>query len=373
MKILYVTTVGSTMGFFKTFIRTLLDEGHTVDIATNDAAAPVQDYYREWGCNIHQISCTRSPVNKGSMRAIKEIKKLVTENEYDIVHCHTPVAAMCTRLACRKLRKKKGVRVIYTAHGFHFYKGAPKKNWLMYYPIEKICSRWTDTLITINKEDYAFAQKKMKAKEVVYVPGVGIDVDKFANTIIDRESKRQELGVSTDAFLMLSVGELNENKNHKTVIKAMAQLENKNVYYAIAGKGELDSELLALANELGLGERFKLLGFRSDVAELYKVADCFVHPSFREGLPVSIMEAMASGLPILASNIRGCADLVDHNGGSLFNACSVEECANSLKIVIENNTEKMKKFNQNRSTEFDKAIINAEMKKIYFKSGVTEM
>lgn len=365
MKILYVTTVGSTMGFFKTFIRTLLNDGHTVDIATNDNAAPVQDYYREWGCNVYQISCTRSPLNKGSIKAINEIKKLVVDNEYDIVHCHTPVAAMCTRLACRKLRKKKGVKVIYTAHGFHFYKGAPKKNWLMYYPIEKICSRWTDILITINKEDYALAQKKMKAKEVVYVPGVGIDVDKFSNTVIDREAKRQELGVPVDAFLMLSVGELNENKNHKTVIKAMAQLENKNVYYAVAGRGELHDELLSLANELGLGERLKLLGFRSDVAELYKTADCFVHPSFREGLPVSIMEAMASGLPVVASNIRGCKDLVDEDCGSLFSPYSSEDFNKSMKTLKEN-----KLFEVNNSKEkannFTIDNVISLMKNIYF-------
>ena len=366
MKILYITTIGSTMNFFKKFIGELIGKGHTVDIACNDRTSKVPSMYTELGCKVFTVSCTRSPLNRGTFKAIKEIKKLVTENEYDIVHCHTPIAAMCTRLACRKLRKKKGVRVIYTAHGFHFYKGAPKKNWLMYYPIEKICSRWTDTLITINKEDYALAQKKMKAKEVVYVPGVGIDVDKFANTVVDRISKRQELGIPEDAFFMLSVGELNENKNHKTVIKAMSQLENKNVYYAIAGKGELDSELLALANELGLGERFKLLGFRSDVAELYKAADCFIHPSFREGLPVSIMEAMAAGLPIMASKIRGCMDLIDEKSGYLFNPNSVQDCADCLSRITEDDLKVKKKTSMDSALKYSKDNINCQMNSIYY-------
>ena len=152
MKILYVTTIGGTMRFFRSVIKELLDAGHVVDIAANEKTSPVAPCYREWGCTVHQIDPSRSPLNKGNLMAIKQIKKLVTENHYDIVHCHTPVAAMCTRLACRKARKS-GTKVFYTAHGFHFYKGAPRKNWLIFYPIEKFCARWTDLLITINKFD----------------------------------------------------------------------------------------------------------------------------------------------------------------------------------------------------------------------------
>ena len=311
MKILYVTTVGSTMGFFKSFIRMLLDGGHTVDIATNDKAVPVQAYYREWGCNVYQISCTRSPLNKGSVSAIQEIKKIVTENGYDIVHCHTPIAAMCTRLACKDLRKK-GVRVIYTAHGFHFYAGAPKKNWLIYYPVEKVCAKHTDTLITINQEDYAFAKEKMNAKEIVYIPGVGIDVDRFANITVDRNEKRAALGIPEDAYLLLSVGELNKNKNHEVVIRALAEIGDEKMHYAIAGAGGLKDELENLAKELGVEKRVHLLGYRTDVAELYHVSDIFVFPSFREGLSVSVMESLASGLPVICSKIRGNVDLVEN-------------------------------------------------------------
>lgn len=159
------------MGFFKNFIKELLEDGHTVDIATNETTSKVPDCYREWGCQIYQISCTRSPFNKGNIDAIRQIRKIAADGSYGIVHCHTPIAAMCTRLACRKLRKS-GLKVFYTAHGFHFYKGAPLKNWLVYYPIEWLCAHWTDVLITINKEDFELAKKKMKAKRVEYVPGV---------------------------------------------------------------------------------------------------------------------------------------------------------------------------------------------------------
>lgn len=361
MKILYVTTVGSTMGFFRTFIKMLLAEGHTVDIATNHAVVPVQDYYSEWGCKVYQISCTRSPFNKGAIGAIKEIKEIVIENKYDIVHCHTPVAAMCTRLACRKARKN-GTKVFYTAHGFHFYKGAPLKNWLLYYPVEKICAHFTDVLITINQEDYSLAQKKMKAKRIEYVPGVGIDLTKFGQVSVDKDTKRKELGIPEDAKLLLSVGELNENKNHETVIRAIKDLD---LYYIIAGKGELQEYLQNVIDELGLTERVKLLGFRTDVAELYQAADVYILPSIREGLNVSIMEAMASGLPVVCGRIRGNTDLIGEKGGDLFEPHSVDECKKAVNAVLSRDYEQMCKWNFKKVQTMSVEEINIQMKELY--------
>lgn len=189
MKILYITTVGGMMSFFTRIIQVLLKENNTVDIACNNTVSDVLQCYRDWGCTIYSLSCTRSPLDKGNLKAIKEIKYIVSKGKYDIVHCHSPIAAMCTRLACRTLRKN-GVRVFYTAHGFHFYKGAPLKNWMIYYPIEWLCAHWTDTLITINKEDYDRARKHMHAKHVEYVPGVGIDLSLFAGEFSEEEKKK---------------------------------------------------------------------------------------------------------------------------------------------------------------------------------------
>ena len=366
MKILYVTTIGGTMRFFRDYIRELLDAGHTVDIATcENAVSKVPDYYREWGCQVYQISTSRSPLKMGNLKAIKQIRKIVAENGYELVHCHTPIAAACTRLACRKLRKKNGLKVFYTAHGFHFYKGAPLKNWLLYYPVEKLCARMTDVLITINKEDYAFAQKKLRAKRVEYVPGVGIDVARFANAVVDRDAKRDEIGVPREAFLVLSVGELNPNKNHEVVIRALAQLQNKNVHYAIAGKGALQDYLLSLASELGIEEQIHLLGFRRDVAELYKVADVYAFPSFREGLSVSLTETLAAGLPIICSKIRGNVDLVDENGGILFDPHSVSQCLEALKSIQALDLALMQENNRNAAHKYEVTVINAWMKAAY--------
>lgn len=328
MKILFVTTVGATMGFFKDFIKQLLNKGHTVDIACNDDLWAVPECYREWNCSVYQIECSRSPLSTSNLKAVKQIRSLVKENKYDIVHCHTPVAALCARVACRKLRKQGRVKVIYTAHGFHFYKGAPKKNWLIFYPIEWVCAHWTDVLITINKEDYALARHRMHASVVEYVPGVGIDIEKFYEAKADRAKKRNDIGVPEDAPLILSVGELNENKNHETVIKAIAMLQNENIHYAIAGKGELANRLEETAANLGLSNRVHLLGFRSDVAELYHAADLFVHPSLREGLPVAVMEAIASHLPVICSDIRGARELVDKK--YLFDPRNTEAVAEKI-------------------------------------------
>ena len=308
MKILYITTVGATMGFFRELVRTLLDEGNQVEIACNDEAWVVPAVFREWGCPVLQIDCSRSPLDPMNGRAVREIRRLVQERHYDIVHCHTPVAALCARMACRPLRKA-GIKVVYTAHGFHFFKGAPLKNWLMYYPVEWLCSFWTDVLITINTEDYALARKHMHACQTEYVPGVGVDIKKYQTLTVDRASKRISLGIPADAFMLLSVGELNPNKNHEAVLRALAQMNDPDIYYLIAGKGELDVYLRQAADKLGLRDHFQLLGFRDDVEALYQAADLFVHPSFREGLPVSVMEAIASGLPVLCSDIRGARDL----------------------------------------------------------------
>ncbi len=368
MRILYITTIGSTMGFFESFIKSLLDEGHIVEIATNENGGKVPECYREWGCEVHQIDTSRSPLRMGNFIAIGQIRMLVEQNKYDIVHCHTPVAAMCTRIACRKIRKR-GTKVFYTAHGFHFYKGAPLKNWMLYYPVEKLCAHFTDVLITINHEDYALAQKKMKAKKVVYVPGVGIDLNKFGKGTVNKASKRQALGIPDGAVLILSVGELNENKNQETVIHAIADM--KNVYYIIAGEGDLKEHLQSVIDELSLSNRVKLLGHRRDIGELCKAADIYAAPSFREGLSVALMEAMASDLPCVVSSIRGNTDLIDEDGGALFDPHSIESCKTAIEKVMASDKGNAGKYNREKIKEFSLDVVNKRMNAIIRGNTIT--
>ena len=180
MRILYVTTISLTMNsFFKPHIEMLVKECNHVDIACNYKDLALDSFYDELDCNSYQIDFSRSPLSRDNIKAYRQLKKVIENGNYDIVHCHTPNASIITRLVCRKLRRKNGLKVFYTAHGFHFYKGAPKRNWIVYYPIEKLCSYFTDKLITINQEDYTLAKNKFTAKEVCYVPGVGIDLSRL--------------------------------------------------------------------------------------------------------------------------------------------------------------------------------------------------
>ena len=315
-KVLFVATVlkKHILAFHLPALRMLKEAGYeTYVAASNDTGeeTPVVPY-----CD-HYIPMPfeRSPFQAANLKAYRMLKALVKQEQFDLVHCHTPVGGVVTRLACRGVRKR-GTRVFYTAHGFHFYKGAPRKNWLIYYAAEKLCARYTDVLLTINEEDFALAKAKLKAGRVEYIPGVGVDLSRFGKKTGARAEKRAELGVGDGQTLLLSVGELNENKNHETVLRALPELPF--AVYAVAGVGPKEEELRALAESLGVGERFRLLGYRSDVKELYEAADVFVFPSFREGLSVAVMEAMASGLPVVASRIRGNMDLIDDEGGRHF-------------------------------------------------------
>jgi glycosyltransferase involved in cell wall biosynthesis len=368
MKILYVTTVSSTVNtFLIPHIKMLIEQGHQVDVAFN-IDHEIKPDIQEMGCKVHVIPIQRSPLRKENYRAYKILKKAIINEKYEIVHTHTPVAAAIVRLVCKNL---KNVKVFYTAHGFHFFKGAPIKNWLIYYPIEKWLSRYTDVIITINNEDYQRAKKSFKARRVEYIPGVGLDTKKFTNVIIDKSAKRKELGLPEDAFVVLSVGELNKNKNHEIVIKALAKLNNFKIYYVICGQGPLEQYLIEVANKVGLDNRVKLLGFRSDIAEICKAADIFAFPSSREGLPVSLMEAMAAGLPVVCSNTRGNTDLIeDGKGGYLVEPDDVESFAYNIKEIANSALLREKMSIENKSTikKFDISNVLLGMINIYNES-----
>ena len=360
-------------------IRLMKEMGYEVDVATNflkgstcsdEKIAALKQTLQEMNVRCFQIDFSRNVLNIGeNMKAYKQTKKIIDENNYALIHSHSPIGGFLSRIAARNARKN-GTKMIYTAHGFHFFKGAPLMNWLIFYPIERISSRWTDVLVTITHEDYQLAQKKMYAKEVVYVPGVGINTDAFTPTEEDaviNVRKREELGLAMTDTVMLSVGELNKNKNHEIVLRAMAQLGRSDLHYVIAGRGKLKEHLERLAKELGLSKQFHLLGFRTDVKELFKMADFFAHPSFREGLSVAVMEAMANGLPVICTKIRGNTDLIEDNkGGYLFKPAVQETAYLALKKIMESIDRKaMGRYNLKKAEELDVKAVLEVMKKIY--------
>ena len=325
------------------------------------------------GVITHDIKLRRNPLKKDNIIAYREIKRILKEEKFDLVHCHTPVGGVLGRLAAKKYRKT-GTKVLYTAHGFHFCKTTPLKNWLMFYPVEWLLAHWTDVLITINEEDYALAQKHMHARRVKYVPGVGIDLDKFApHTMTDSEksAKRASLGLSDEDKVFLSVGELDRDKNHILMIKALQQLGNESYRYVVCGPGGLKEEYERYLRENGLEPYVKLLGFRGDIPEILQIADVFVFPSIFEGLPVALMEAIASKVIAVCSASRGNTDLVKDKR-CLFDYRSVDQLVQAIHNVENMGEEERNGIiedNYSRLLPRERSAVAVRMREIYEEAG----
>ncbi|MBK3497122.1 glycosyltransferase family 4 protein [Viridibacillus sp. YIM B01967] len=262
------------------------------------------------------ISFSRSPLRTQNIEAFIQLKKLFKENSFDLVHVHTPIAALLTRVAYRKVGKGN---IVYTAHGFHFFEGAPKQNWLIYYTAEKLAARWTSHLITINDEDYQNAQKLgLPSDRISCVHGVGVEIARKCETKEQKSTFKEELGLSADAIVITYVAELNHNKNHMFLFQNWKEIKKAcpNAVLLIIGTGELEQDLKDHVKNEQLKD-VQFLGFRRDVPRLLSVSDIVTLLSFREGLPKSIMEAMAEGLPCVVTNTRGLRDLI-HNGENGF-------------------------------------------------------
>lgn len=315
------------------------------------------------------ISVERTPFHLSNFKAYLQIKKIIETEKYDLIHCNTATPSILAIIAAKKSRKNYNTKVINTIHGFWFFKGSPIKNWF-FYPIYKYCAKYTDCLVTINQEDYVLAQKKMKAKRIFKVNGVGFK-DKFLKEMPskDREIQayKENLCIDSNTTVLISVGELNNNKNHRLVIETLSKLNEKEFVYLIAGEGPLYDDLEELIRERNLNGKVLLLGVRNDIYNLLRVADVFIFPSKREGLSVSLMEAMASALPCIVSNIRGNNDLIDENGGILFESNNHESLKDALLEIMNDpdKREMMGKYNRIKSENYSIENVFPEMKKIY--------
>lgn len=371
--LIVATVVGFIAGFEKNDIKILQNLGYQVHYAANCDVFGNEKMLSDlnsMGVVKHHIPFARNPLNKNNISAYKMLSSIIKNEKFDIIHCHTPVGGVLTRIAARKFRKK-GTKVIYTAHGFHFFKGAPIKNWLLYYPVEWFYSFFTDEIITINKEDYARAQNHMHAKHFTYIPGVGVDTKKFSPKLLTNQSKKdklKELGIPDNKFILLSVGELQDRKNHIVVINALSELKNANIIYLIAGVGELYDKYQEIIERSGMSDSIRLLGYRTDVKELCEISDCFVHPSIREGLGIAPLEAMACGLPLISSNINGIKDYTeDGETGCCVNPKSVEEMKAAI-LKMNSDSEFRKKCGIHNISVADRFSIektNQIMKELY--------
>lgn len=371
-KVLFVATVVKThmMQFHIPYLKMFQEMGWETSVASRndyedpaDCRIPYCDHY-------YDIPFERMPWKPGNLRAYRMLKSIIDEGNFDIIHCHTPVGAMLARLAAMDARKK-GTKVIYTAHGFHFFTGAPLINWLAFYPAEKLLAPLTDVLITINKEDFARAQKKIPAKRLEYVPGVGINTHKFRREAMDPVAKRRELGYGEEDFLILTVAEMTPNKNHITMLNALALLKDKkefsNIHYLICGRGEMWESLENSAKELGISDHVNFLGYRSDAPELYHCSDMFAFISFREGLSVALMEAMSCAMPIMCTRIRGNTDLVEDGVSGIFTENNPEAVAgNILRLYRQEDLRKrIGAGAAEKVKEFDEENVLKQVKEIY--------
>ncbi|MGL5384022.1 MAG: glycosyltransferase family 4 protein [Culicoidibacterales bacterium] len=367
-KALIVATVyGFVASFEQTNIKRLQKLGYEVHVATNMNTKVHAEFgdigQLDNGAIVkHQIDFMRSPVSMKNIKAKKQLKTIIKKYHFDIIHCHTPVAGVITRLISKKSQSK----IIYTAHGFHFFAGGSKLNWLIYYPIEKWLSRYTDVLVTINKEDYLRADQKFHAKKTAYIPGVGVDFDKFTPSHFDKNTKLKELGIDERQIVLLSVGELNKNKNHEVIIRAIKKLDNSQLQYVIAGKGNLDQYLQTLIEELNLTQQVKLLGYRTDIHELCQVCDVFCFPSYREGLGLAAIEALAAGKPLITGTTRGIDDYsVDGVTGFKSQDYSVEGFTEAIQKYLDNRELFDPNLLKNEAKKFSNAEVQKIMNQIY--------
>ena len=308
-KILYITTLSRTINaFLVPHIENLIDQGYIVDCACFiDKEVDKRILYK--GCNVFDIPFSRNPLNPKNIKAFKQLIKIQEEIRYDMVHVHTPVAAVYGRLLKLKFPKLK---TIYTVHGFHFFKGGPKINWAIYYPIEVMMKKFTDIVITINSEDYERA-KSFGIKKVYKTNGVGLDLTYYNPDLYNKSKCREKFNLKEDDFVIAMIAEVNKNKNHAQMINAVEKLvkEHKNIKVLCAGDGPLLESVKKNIEDRGLSNVINMLGFRMDINEIISCCDVGVLMSYREGLPRNIMELMAFGKPVIGTNIRGNRDLIE--------------------------------------------------------------
>ncbi|MBE7034536.1 MAG: glycosyltransferase family 4 protein [Ruminococcaceae bacterium] len=349
-----------------------LDRGYTVYLGVN-RKDPEELEYPLPVHKFDQHSYRSITAFRDNYIAYRNLCKVLKEGNIEVIHCNTPVGGLVGRLAGKRYKIKK---VIYTAHGFHFFKGAPLFNRTVLKWAERIMAHWTDAIITMNREDFE-AAKKFKIRKngrVHFVHGVGITLSDFEGMSAHRDEKRAELSLAEDDIMLISMGDLVDRKNYDTAIRAIAEANNPKLHYFICGRGPLLETLQQLAESLGVAQQIHFLGFRTDVRQLLSAADIFLFSTKQEGLPRSMMEAMASGLPCVASKIRGNVDLIEDGvGGYLCDTLNYADYADKInrlandaalrETIGKNNLETIKQFSVETVTEEIKQIYQIELER----------
>ncbi|MGE7880586.1 glycosyltransferase family 4 protein [Bacillus sp. NPDC094077] len=360
-KVLFCATVDYHFkAFHLPYLKWFADRGWDVHVAAN-GNIPLPYVTQK-----HNITLQRSPLSVQNFHAYKKLKSIIHQNKYNIIHCHTPMGGVIARLAARKVRRE-GTKVIYTAHGFHFCKGSSFINWLLYYPIERSLANTTDCLITINQEDYNLAVRhRFQVGNIKLVHGVGVDIERYIPiTESEKEQLRLKNGYKSKDFLMFYAAEFNKNKNQSFLIRSLAQLKNEipHAKLLLAGEGPLMEECKKIATQLGVSNMVHFLGYRNDIASLLQMCDLAVASSYREGLPVNIMEAMACGLPVIATDNRGHRELIINNkNGWIIDRDDIKTMSERIISISKNNKLKAQFGQYGRTIIKSKYSVNEVLK-----------
>lgn len=343
MKALITATVQShVVQFHRPLIELLHAHGYEVHVAAKNNLAEKDGIKLDFVERVFDVPFQRSPKSTDNFRAYKQLKCIIDDENYDIIHCNTPMGGVVTRLAARKARKS-GTKVLYTAHGFHFYKGAPLKNWILYYPVESFFARLTDAVITINDEDYRLAAQRFPTK-VFHIHGAGVSSKRYhAVSLEERTQLREKLEIPQGAFSILCVGELNRNKNQIMVIKAVEMLAGQypQILLLIAGNGRLQTDYEAYIARHHLESNIRMLGYCANLEEYQRIADIGVSCSIREGLPFNIMETMLSGNAVIATANRGHNELIQNGeSGYIIPQGNIGQLVARIAELIENPDER---------------------------------
>lgn len=361
-RILFTATVATHIkSFHLPFINMLCEQGHQVEVACNP------DVTLQEKITIREIPFVRSPYNSININAYIALKRLFGEHRYDLIHVHTPVASFLTRFAARDIN----VPVLYTVHGFHFFNGAPLRNWLLYYTAERLAAKWTAGLIVMNKEDFKAGKKLgfIEGKNLYYMHGVGVDISKYQQR---DNNLREKLNLSSKAMIVVCVAEFIANKNHMQLLNAWKYVCDKEPesVLLLVGKGEVEIKIRKAVSNLGISQNVYFLGYRDDIPEILTASNIFALCSYREGLPRAIMEAMAAEKPVVATNVRGNRDLVEDGvNGYLVPLGEPRPLADAIIKLFRNPelAQRMGKAGRKKIEEYSLENVLNEMDNIYRK------
>ena len=330
-RVLITSTELMMIQFLAPHVENLSENGFEIDLACSNVGGRINEVYtllEESTKNIFEVNLQRSPLSLSNIKGYKQLKQIIFENHYDMIWTNEPVMGVATRLAAKNTRKQ-GTKVLYMCHGFHFFDGAPKANWLIFYPIEKHMAKHCDIIATINREDFQAAER-FKPENARYLHGIGVNTDRL-NVVNITGDIRKELGIDENDFVVVSVGELNENKNQQVIIRALGQVQDKAIHYLLCGKGDQLEQLKTLALQLGVAARVHFLGYRTDVISILSKADLFAFPTRREGLGLAALEAMYCGLPLVTSDARGPVDFMENEKTGFI--CNADDSSTFARAI----------------------------------------